>query len=189
MIVRFVLAGLILAGCIGEVSMEDPDILDPEAIRPFTISVPDEVLADLQDRLERTRLPDQIPATGWDYGTNLAYLDELLEFWQEGFDWRGQERQLNQFDHFKTVIDGVDLHFVHQRSPDPDAVPLLLIHGWPGSIVEFTGIIGPLTQPEGDGEISFHIVAPSLPGFGFSGKPSERGYSPCLLYTSPSPRD
>ena len=178
MIVRFVLAGLILAGCIGEVSMEDPDILDPEAIRPFTISVPDEVLAELQDRLERTRLPDQIHATGWDYGTNLAYLDELLEYWQEGFDWRVQERQLNQFDHFKTVIDGVDLHFVHQRSPDPDAVPLLLIHGWPGSIVEFTGIIGPLTQPEGDGEISFHIVAPSLPGFGFSGKPSERGYSP-----------
>ena len=102
MIVRFVLVGLMLSGCIGEVSMEDPDILDPEAIRPFTISVPDEVLADLQDRLERTRLPDQIPATGWDYGTNLAYLDELLEYWQEGFDWRVQERQLNEFDHFKT---------------------------------------------------------------------------------------
>ena len=115
--------------------MEELDSSDPEAIRPFTISVSDEILADLQDRLARTRLPDQIPATDWDYGTNLSYLNELLEYWQDGFDWRAQERQLNQFDQFKTVIDGVDLHFVHQRSPDPDAVPLLLIHGWPLSLI------------------------------------------------------
>ncbi|SVB09600.1 uncharacterized protein METZ01_LOCUS162454, partial [marine metagenome] len=95
MIVRLALAGLVFIGCVSEASVEELDSSDPEAIRPFTISVSDEILADLQDRLARTRLPDQIPATDWDYGTNLAYLNELLEYWQDGFDWRAQERQLN----------------------------------------------------------------------------------------------
>ena len=154
---------------------------DAEAIRPFTIQIADEVLTDLNDRLARTRLPDQIPDTGWDYGTNLDYLEGLLAYWQDGFDWRAQERRLNEFDHFKTVIDGVDLHFIHQRSAEEDAIPLLLTHGWPGSFVEFANLIGPLTDPAaygGDPADAFHVVIPSLPGFGFSGKPTETGYNP-----------
>ena len=154
---------------------------DPNAIRPLTIQVPDEVLADLQARLSRTRLPDQIPGTGWDYGTDRAYLEELQSYWQDEFDWRAQERTLNEFDHFRTMVDGIDVHFIHQRSPVEDATPLLLTHGWPGSFTEFTQIIVPLTDPEshgGDPSDAFHLVIPSIPGFGLSDKPTERGYSP-----------
>jgi len=154
---------------------------DDEAIRPFTIEIADEVLTDLNDRLARTRHPDQIPGTGWDYGVNRAYLEELLAYWQDGFDWRAQERMLNEFDHFKTVIDGVDVHFIHQRSAEEDATPLLLTHGWPGSFVEFANLIGPLTDPAaygGDPADAFHVVIPSLPGYGFSGKPTKTGYNP-----------
>lgn len=150
-------------------------------IRPFTISVPDSAIADLQQRLAATRFPDQISGTGWDYGTDTAYLKELVEYWREDFDWRAQERALNAFDQFVTTIDGVDVHFIHQRSSHPDAMPLLLTHGWPGSIAEFRKIIEPLTQPElhgGNPADAFHVVAPSLPGFGFSGKPAEIGYNP-----------
>ena len=184
----------VLAACSGEAPMTDETALtgpvpvmstepptDPEAVRPFTIDVPDEVLTDLQDRLSRTRLPDQIPGTEWDYGADRAYLEELLAYWQDGFDWRAQEQILNQFDHFKTVIDGVDVHFIHQRSPVGGATPLLLTHGWPGSFTEFTQIIGPLTDPAshgGDAADAFHLVIPSIPGFGLSGKPTERGYNP-----------
>ena len=154
---------------------------DAEAIRPFTIEIADEVLADLDTRLARTRLPDQIPGTGWDYGMNRSYLEELLAYWQDGFDWRAQERRLNEFDHFKTVIDEVDVHFIHQRSAEEGALPLLLTHGWPGSFVEFVDLIGPLTDPAahgGDPADAFHVVIPSLPGYGFSGKPAETGYNP-----------
>ena len=152
-----------------------------EAIRPFTIEIADEVLTDLDTRLARTRLPDQIPGTSWDYGMNRAYLEELLAYWQDGFDWRAQERRLNEFDHFKTVIDGVDMHFIHQRSAEEGAIPLLLTHGWPGSFVEFADLIGPLSDPAahgGDPADAFHVVIPSLPGYGFSGKPAETGYNP-----------
>ena len=124
---------------------------DPMSIRPFEIAVPDEVLTDLQARLSGTRFPDQLEGVGWDYGTDLAYLRELVDYWQTGFDWRDQERRLNAFDHFKTTIDGLDIHFIHQRSANPDALPLLVTHGWPGSIFEFTKIIGPLTDPEAHG--------------------------------------
>ena len=168
-----------MVGDVPVMSMETPT--DPNAIRPFTIHVPDEVLADLQARLSRTRLPDQIPGTGWDYGTDRAYLEELLAYWQEEFDWRAQEKTLNEFDHFRTVVDGIDVHFIHQRSPVEGATPLLLTHGWPGSFTEFTQIIGPLTDPAsygGDASDAFHLVIPSIPGFGLSGKPTERGYSP-----------
>ena len=154
---------------------------DAEGIRPFTIEISDEVLEDLNDRLARSRLPDQISGTGWDYGTNRAYVEALLAYWQDGFDWRAQERRLNEFDHFKTVIDGVDVHFIHQRSAEEDAIPLLLTHGWPGSFVEFANLIGPLTNPAaygGDPADAFHVVIPSLPGYGFSGKPTEKGYNP-----------
>jgi microsomal epoxide hydrolase len=154
---------------------------DPEAIRPFTIAIADNVLTDLRERLSRTRLADQIPGTGWDYGTNRAYLEELLTYWEDDFDWRAQEERLNQFDQFKTAIDGLDIHFIHQRSEVEGAMPLLLMHGWPGSFVEFAELVGPLTDPAafgGDAGDAFHVVVPSLPGFGFSGKPTETGYNP-----------
>jgi pimeloyl-ACP methyl ester carboxylesterase len=152
-----------------------------EAVRSINISVPDQVLEDLEYRLDRTRLPDQIPGTAWDYGTDGDYLVELLAYWKDDFDWRAQERRLNDFDHFVTEIDGVDMHFIHQRSPNRDATPLLLTHGWPGSFVEFTELIGPLTDPAafgGDPADAFHVVVPSLPGFGLSGKPTQPGFSP-----------
>ena len=151
------------------------------AVVPFKISVPDAALKDLKDRLARARLPDEIPGSGWEYGTNLRYLTELVSYWREKFDWRAAERRLNSFDQFKTNIDGIDIHFIHQRSREPNALPLVLTHGWPGSIVEFEKVIGPLTDPVkygGKAEDAFHVVAISLPGFGFSGKPSEPGYSP-----------
>lgn len=150
-------------------------------LRPFSIQVSDVAIEDLKARLAMTRIPDQIPDSGWDYGTDMTYLRELIDYWQNEFDWREQEAALNEFDQFVTQIDGVDIHFIHQRSTHPNAIPLLLTHGWPGSIAEFRKIIGPLTQPElygGDPADAFHVVAPSLPGFGFSGKPAERGYNP-----------
>ena len=154
---------------------------DPTAVTPYKIHVSDEVLKDLKTRLAQTRLPNEISGSGWEYGTDLAYLKELLAYWKDRFDWRAQERKLNAFNQFITTIDGVDIHFVHQRSTDPNAMPLVLTHGWPGSIVEFTKVIGPLTDPVRDGgraEDAFHVVAISLPGFGFSGRADARGYSP-----------
>lgn len=151
------------------------------SIMPFKIAIPDAALADLQQRLANTRLPDQIPGTSWEYGTDRTYLAELLDYWQNDFDWREEERQLNQFDQFKTEVDGLSMHFIHQRSSNPAAIPLLIVHGWPGSVTEFSKIIGPLTDPAaygGDSGDAFHVIAPSLPGFGFSGIPAERGYSP-----------
>lgn len=150
-------------------------------ITEFEIAVPDEAIADLKRRLQNTRLPDQIENSSWEYGTDLAYLTELIEYWQDDFDWREQEAQLNQFDQFKTEIDGLTMHFIHQRSENPDAIPLMIVHGWPGSISEFTKIIGPLTDPlahGGDSADAFHVIAPSLPGFGFSGIPRQPGYNP-----------
>ncbi len=148
---------------------------------PYKIQIADDVLRDLKERLARTRLPGEIEASGWDYGTNLAYLRGLITYWRDTFDWRAQERRLNQFDQFTTVIEGLRIHFIHQRSAQPAALPLVVVHGWPGSIFEFTKIIEPLTDPVkygGRAEDAFHVVALSLPGFGFSDKPRERGYSP-----------
>lgn len=151
-----------------------------EAIVPFKIAVPDAVLTDLKDRLARTRFPNEIEGIGWEQGTNLAYLRELVTYWRTSFDWREQERRLNQMPQFITKIDGLDIHFVHQRSSRPDATPLVFIHGWPGSFFEVTKIIGPLTNPTahgGSAEDAFHVVAISLPGYGFSGKPRQPGVS------------
>ena len=170
-----------LTACTTDSHSEDNSTMNAEEIRSFDISVPDEVLRDLNDRLARTRLPDQIPGTGWDYGTNREYLKELIEYWKDEFDWRDQEEKLNGFDHFKTAIDGLDVHFIHERSPVDGAIPLILTHGWPGSFVEFVDIIGPLTNPEaygGNPADAFHVVIPSLPGYGFSDKPEDRGYNP-----------
>ena len=152
-----------------------------DAVRPFKIHVDDAVLADLKQRLARTRFPGEIDGSSWDYGTNLAYLKDLVAYWRDKYDWRAAERRLNQFDQFTTTIDGLDIHFIHQRSRSANAMPLVISHGWPGSFVEFTKIIPLLTDPAahgGNATDAFHVVAISLPGFGFSGKPTERGYGP-----------
>ena len=151
------------------------------AIVPFKIHVPDSVLTDLKRRLAQSRFADEFPDAGWDYGTNLAYLKSLVDYWRDKYDWRAQEKRLNAFDQFMTTIDGVDIHFIHQKSKNPNAMPLLLLNGWPSSIVEYAKVIGPLTDPVAYGgrvEDSFDVVIPSMPGFGFSGKPRERGYNP-----------
>ncbi len=150
-----------------------------DSIDPFHIALGDAVLEDLRARLERTRFPDQIDGTGWEYGIPIDYLRELVEYWHGTYDWRAQEARLNSFSQFTTQIDGQTIHFVHARSAHPDAVPLLLTHGWPGSIVEFLDVIPRLTDPEsfgGDAADAFHVVAPSLPGYGFSEPPRTPGW-------------
>lgn len=177
--VVFVVGLLVLAALFGRISVLGQG-QNGEAIRPYKINVPDSVLTDLKDRLGRTRWPSEIPNTGWDYGANLAYMKELVEYWRTRFNWREQERKLNALPQFVTRIDGIDVHFVHQKSSHPNAIPIVLIHGWPGSIVEFTEVIGPLTEPTkhgGTAADAFHVVALSLPGYGFSSKPQERAYS------------
>jgi pimeloyl-ACP methyl ester carboxylesterase len=150
-----------------------------EAIERFRIEVGDEVLEDLKRRLAATRFPDQIDGTGWDYGAELGTVRELCAYWRDKFDWRAQEARLNQLDHFKTTIDGQSIHFAHVRSKHENAFPLLISHGWPGTIVEFLDVIGPLTDPEAHGgraEDAFHVVTPSLPGYGFSEPTRTRGW-------------
>jgi epoxide hydrolase len=157
-----------------------PQTADTDAIRPFTIDVDESVLADLGRRLVATRWPDQIAGTGWDYGVDVGTMRQLVDYWLHGYDWREQERRLNEFPQFKTRIDGINLHFLHVRSPHPDAQPLVLVHGWPGSFYEFYKIIPMLTEPEnygGRAEDAFHVVCPSLPGFGFSEMPQEPGWN------------
>lgn len=164
-----------------EKPMPQSKLANNAPIIPFEIDISDAAIADLQRRLAATRMPDQIADTTWEYGTDSSYLSELLNYWQNDFDWKKQESELNQFDQFKTEIDGLAMHFIHQRSENPDAIPLMIVHGWPGSVAEFTKIIGPLTDPAahgGDVADSYHVIAPSLPGFGFSERPNEPGYSP-----------
>ncbi|GAB2946734.1 epoxide hydrolase [Micromonospora polyrhachis] len=149
-------------------------------IRPYRIEIPQADLDDLRDRLARARWPRQLPGAGWSRGVPVDYLRNLAEYWGTGYDWRAQEDRLNEFPQFMTEIDGLDIHFLHVRSPEPDALPLILSHGWPNSIVEFTELIGPLTDPRahgGDPAQAFHVVAPSIPGFGFSSAPTETGMS------------
>ena len=151
-------------------------------IHPFTIAVSDAEIDDLRRRLHATRWPEPELVDDWSQGTPLAYAREVCEYWADQYDWRSREALLNRFDQFTTPVDGLDdpgLHFVHVRSPHPDAMPLLITHGWPGSIVEFHKVMEPLTNPTahgGDAADAFHVVAPSLPGFGFSGKPLATGW-------------
>jgi len=157
---------------------------DSAPIRPFTIRVPDAVLADLKARLANARYPDALQGDGWTYGTDLRYLKALVAYWRDTFDWREQERRLNQLEQFTTQIDGLNVHFIHRRSKQPNALPLLITHGWPGSFVEFTKIIGPLADPAAHGgrpEDAFDLVLPSIPGFAFSDKPREAGYDPARI--------
>ncbi|MDX6641497.1 MAG: hypothetical protein QOF12_2508 [Solirubrobacteraceae bacterium] len=147
------------------------------SIVPFTIDVPDAVLVDLHDRLLRTRWPDEVPGGGWDYGTSVAYLQSLVAYWRDQFDWRAQERALNELPQFRTRIDDVDVHFVHVRGQGPSPVALVLTHGWPSTFFELTKLIPLLTDPGahgGDPADAFNVVVPSLPGFGFSSIPGER---------------
>jgi pimeloyl-ACP methyl ester carboxylesterase len=139
-------------------------------IRPFRIAVPEDELADLRERLNRTRWPERECAADWSQGIPRDYTRELAGYWANEYDWRAREARLNSFDQFVTEIDGLDIHFIHQRSANPDALPLLITHGWPGSIVEFTKVIEPLGR-------DFHLVCPTLPGFGYSGKPTSSGWT------------
>jgi pimeloyl-ACP methyl ester carboxylesterase len=150
-----------------------------EDVEPFHIQVEESVLEDLRHRLALTRFPDQIEGTGWEYGIPIDYLRELVGYWGDTYDWRAEEARLNSFDQFTTGIDGQRIHFIHARSAHADAVPLLLTHGWPGSVVEFLDVIPRLTDPEsfgGDAADAFHVVAPSLPGYGFSEPPRAPGW-------------
>jgi pimeloyl-ACP methyl ester carboxylesterase len=149
-------------------------------IEPFRIEIGDDELADLRRRIHDTRWPDQIPESGWTYGTDLTYLKPLAQYWADGYDWRRAEAELNQHPQFVTTIQGQRVHFLHVRSPHEDALPLVLTHGWPGSISEFTQLVGPLTDPVahgGDAADAFHVVIPSLPGYGFSGPTTEPGWN------------
>ncbi len=145
---------------------------------PFEIAVSDAVLNDLRARLADTRWPDEIPGSAWDYGSNLDYIKELVEYWRTGFDWRAQEKKLNAFNHMKTDVDGLSIHFIHERGQGPSPIPLVITHGWPSCFFEMTKIIPLLADPGshgGDPADAFDVVAPSLPGFGFSEASKDRG--------------
>jgi len=148
-------------------------------VRPFEVTVPREEIDELRSRLETARWPDQLPDAGWEYGTERDTLCDLCRYWREAFDWDDFEARFNRFDQYTTTIDGGRLHFYHVRSPEASARPLLLSHGWPGSVAEFLDVLGPLTDPAahgGDPADAFHVIAPSLPGYGFSGPTESRGY-------------
>lgn len=148
------------------------------SVQPFKIDVAQDVLDDLQKRLKRTRWPDQVEGAEWSYGTNLDYMKDLIGYWQNGFDWRKQEAELNRFAHFTAEIDGLNIHFIHQRGMGPNPTPLLLLHGWPDSFYRYSKLIPMLTDPAsygGDAADSFDVIVPSLPGFGFSDRPTQRG--------------
>lgn len=149
-------------------------------LSPFTIDIAEAQLNDLRQRLEQTRWPEQETCEGWNQGMPLAYTRELAQYWARDYDWRKMEQKLNSWPQFTTTIDGIDIHFIHRRSPRADALPIIISHGWPGSVVEFHKVIDALADPEANGgraEDAFHVVVPSLPGFGFSGKPVTTGTS------------
>jgi pimeloyl-ACP methyl ester carboxylesterase len=150
-----------------------------DELTPFRVEVPEARLRDLRERLTRTRWPEAETVGDWSQGVPLAYLRDLCRYWADGYDWRATEARLNRLPQFRTTLDGLGIHLLHVRSPVPGALPLVLTHGWPGSIVEFLKVIGPLTDPTahgGDAADAFHLVCPSLPGYGFSDKPAEPGW-------------
>ncbi|WP_017814900.1 epoxide hydrolase family protein [Paenibacillus shenyangensis] len=149
-------------------------------IQPFQIAIPQAELDDLQDRLARTRWTDAIPGSGWNEGISMSQMKEMAYYWREGFDWRKQEERLNRFPQFTTTIDGQNIHFIHVRSSEPNALPLILTHGWPSTFADFAGMIGYLTNPRqygGDPADAFDVVIPSIPGFGFSGPTQAPGWN------------
>ena len=149
-------------------------------VQAFKVQVPDATLEDLQARLGRTRWPGELPGSGWDYGSNLAYTQELVEYWRTRFDWRAQEEAINAFAHFRARVDGLGIHFIHERGKGPNPLPLIITHGWPSSFVEMLKLIPLLTDPAshgGDPADSFDVVVPSMPGYGFSDRTTERGFN------------
>jgi len=147
-------------------------------LEPFTVRIPQEILDDLRDRLARTRWPDEVEGAGWDYGANLDYMRELVGYWKDRFDWRAQERAMNRFSHHRARLDGFGLHFIRERGRGADSLPLLLLHGWPASFLQMLPITPLLADPVshgGDAADAFDAIIPSLPGYGFSDRPAERG--------------
>ena len=170
----------VIAGALAGIHVVHGQPRETSVIVPFTIHVPDEVLVDLKQRLAHARFADEVNGDGWNYGTDLEYLKSLVAYWRDRFDWRAQERTLNQLEQFKTNIDGLNVHFIWRKAKQRNPFPLLVTHGWPGSFVEFTRIIGPLTDPVaygGSADDAFDVVIPSIPGYGFSDKPRQPGYS------------
>jgi pimeloyl-ACP methyl ester carboxylesterase len=151
-----------------------------DAVEPFTLAIDEKVLGDLRRRLRNTRLPEPQTAAGWEQGVPTDQIGRLQDYWLNQYSWRRCESNLNRLGQFRTTIDGLGIHFLHVRSPEPDAMPLILTHGWPGSVIEFLKVIGPLTDPKvhgGNAADAFHLVIPSLPGFGFSDKPTVTGWN------------
>src|SRR5262249_36951666 len=158
-----------------------------QAIRPLTIAIPDGQIADLQRRISATRWPTEELVGDRSQGVQLATIKELARYWANDYDWRKLESRLNALPQFKTEIDGVDIHFIHVKSPHENAMPLIITHGWPGSVVELLGVIGPLTDPTAHGgrvEDAFDLVLPSLPGYGLSDEPTEIGWNPGRVATA-----
>ena len=153
--------------------------MSSDEVAPFRIDIPQDTLGDLRARLAGTRWPEAETVDDWSQGVPLSYLRELCRHWAEDYDWRATERRLNLLPQFRTEVDGLGIHFLHVRSPHPDAFPVVLTHGWPGSVVEFLKVVGPLTDPTahgGDAADAFHLVIPSLPGYGFSDRPTQPGW-------------
>ena len=151
----------------------------PDLIKPFTLSIPDSALSDLQLRLRLTRWPDKEPVADWSQGAPLAAVQDLVEYWQNSYDWRRCESLFNSYPQYTTIIDGIAFYFLHIRSKHEDALPMIMTHGWPGSVLEFRHVIPHLIDPEshgGSAKDAFHLVIPALPGYGFSGKPKETGW-------------
>ena len=150
-------------------------------VQPFQVQISDDVLADLRERLARTRWPDEIPGSDWDYGSNLGYVKELVDYWRNDFDWQAQEKAINTLAHYRADVDGHGIHFIHERGKGPDPMPIVVSHGWPSTFTEMLKIIPLLTDPAahgGDPGDSFDVVAPSLPGYGFSDQTRQRGVNP-----------
>ena len=151
-------------------------------IQPYTVRISDEILEDLKERLARTRWPDEIEGADWDYGSNLAYIRELCDYWLNEFDWRAREGEINEFDHFRAEVDGLGIHFIHAKGTGPNPIPLVITHGWPSTFVEMLKIVPLLSDPAGhgaDAADSFDVIAPSMRrGTGFSDRPTQRGMSP-----------
>src|ERR1700734_1294048 len=175
---RFLLATLFLFPSLALGQAQVTAKPEPDTIRPFKVHVPSSVLIDLRHRLAETKWPDQLPGTTWEYGADIRKVRELADCWQNGYDWPAQEAKINQFDQFTSEIDGQQIYFIHERSTHTDAIPLMLIHGWPGSILEFEKLIGPLTYPKEKNSPAFDVIIPSLPGFGYSGPTTTRGWGP-----------
>ncbi|MCK9277915.1 MAG: epoxide hydrolase [Methanoculleus sp.] len=147
-------------------------------VHSFTIDIPEHVLDDLRERLMHTRLPDEVEGAGWDYGTNLGYMQEIVDYWQHTYDWRAAEAELNRYHHFRTEIAGSGIHFIHERGRGPEPMPIILTHGWPDSFYRYHKIISLLADPArfgGDPADAFDVIVPSMPGYGFSDRPHERG--------------